>query len=156
MGSSQNGMQSLETRVHGLELALDEISFDLAMSTGRMSRGGSAARTTCCSILPGAAEFFSSKLWRKTEGRRPAAAALHFAGSGRTQAAASLHNVGSRNMALESSSSSTFLPENKSSRIQGGHAVIVNPLAKIPSDYQPQGISDVSSSRMLKNVQIAV
>lgn len=146
MGSSQNGMRSLETRVHGLELALDEISFDLAMSTGRMSKGGSTARSTCC-ILPGAAEFFSSKLWRKTEGRRSAASALPFAGSSRTQAL--------RNLAPESSSSS-FLPENKSSRIQGGHAVIVNPLAKIPSDSQHQGISDISSSRMLKNVQIAV
>lgn len=151
MGSSQNGMRSLETRVHGLELALDEISFDLAMSTGRMSKGGSTARSTCC-ILPGAAEFFSSKLWRKTEGRRSAASALPFAGSSRTQA---LNNVASRNLAPESSSSS-FLPANKSSRIQGGHAVIVNPLAKIPSDSQHQGISDISSSRMVKNVQIAV
>lgn len=145
MGSSQTGMRSLETRVHGLELALDEISFDLAMSTGRMSRSGSAARTTCC-LLPGA-EFFSSKLWRKTEGR---SAAPRFTASSRTQpVAASLRNVASRNVAPKA-----FLPENKSSRIQGGHAVIVNPLANIPSDSQ--GISDVSSSRMLKNVQIAV
>ncbi|KAH7856687.1 hypothetical protein Vadar_004286 [Vaccinium darrowii] len=38
MGSSQSGMLSLETRVQGLELALDEISYDLAMTTGRMSK----------------------------------------------------------------------------------------------------------------------
>ncbi|KAF2311392.1 hypothetical protein GH714_022236 [Hevea brasiliensis] len=34
IGTSQNGMRSLETRVHGLELALDEISYDLAISSG--------------------------------------------------------------------------------------------------------------------------
>ncbi|KAK9278422.1 hypothetical protein L1049_027987 [Liquidambar formosana] len=66
IGNSQNGMRSLETRVHGLEQALDEISFDLAVSNGRMKNTESAA-TTCC-MLPGA-DFLSSKFWRKTEGR---------------------------------------------------------------------------------------
>ena len=32
-----NEMHSLETRVHGLELALDEISYDLAVYSGRMT-----------------------------------------------------------------------------------------------------------------------
>ncbi|XP_050223561.1 TORTIFOLIA1-like protein 3 [Mercurialis annua] len=64
MGSSQNGMRSLETRVHGLELALDEISYDLAVTSGRMTN---SSRTTCC-LLPGA-DFLTSKFWRKTEGR---------------------------------------------------------------------------------------
>ncbi|KAG8388635.1 hypothetical protein BUALT_Bualt02G0145900 [Buddleja alternifolia] len=59
IGSSQNGMNSLEARVHGLELALDEISFDLAVSTGRMTQNDAI----CCK-LPGT-EFLSSKLWRK-------------------------------------------------------------------------------------------
>lgn len=62
IGSSQNGMRSLESRVHGLESTLDEISFDLAKSTGRISN---PERTLCCK-LPGA-ELLSSKLWRKTE-----------------------------------------------------------------------------------------
>ncbi|KAJ1421779.1 Armadillo-type fold [Sesbania bispinosa] len=66
IGSSENGMRSLETRVHGLELALDEISYDLAVSSGRMSKSD-APRNTCC-LLPGA-EFLSSKFWRKTQGR---------------------------------------------------------------------------------------
>lgn len=64
IGSSQNGIHSLEARVHGLELALDEISFDLGVSTGRMSSNDAA---TCCS-LPGT-EFLSSKIRRKTEVR---------------------------------------------------------------------------------------
>ena len=59
-------MDSLEARVHGLELALDEISFDLAVSTGRMSTSGAM----CCK-LPGT-DFLSSKLWRKAGSRSSA------------------------------------------------------------------------------------
>ncbi|KAJ0983828.1 hypothetical protein J5N97_002184 [Dioscorea zingiberensis] len=66
IGSSQNGIHSLETRVHGLELALDKISHDLAVSSGRFTSNDSSAKT-CCS-LPGA-EFLSSKFWRRTESR---------------------------------------------------------------------------------------
>ncbi|KAL5543778.1 hypothetical protein UlMin_007562 [Ulmus minor] len=66
IGSSQNGIRSLETRVHGLELALDEISYDLAVTSGRMTKTDSSS-TTCC-LLPGI-DFLSSKFWRKTEGR---------------------------------------------------------------------------------------
>lgn len=86
IGSSQNGMQSLETRVHGLELALDEISYDLAVSNGRMTNSD-VPRNTCC-LLPGA-EFLSSKFWRKTQGQytsspfsrrrgAPSLAAMHY------------------------------------------------------------------------------
>eukprot|EP01018_Ginkgo_biloba_P024354 Gb_16920 [translate_table: standard] len=66
MGSSQKGMHSLETRVHGLERIVDEMAQDLAVSTGRLSNvegGGS----TCCRF-PGA-DFLSSKFWKKSEGR---------------------------------------------------------------------------------------
>ncbi|XP_075503407.1 TORTIFOLIA1-like protein 3 [Primulina tabacum] len=63
MGSSPNFMHSLEARIRGLELALDEFSFDLAAPTRRMTRN-SAAGTMLCN-LPGT-EFFRSKLWRKT------------------------------------------------------------------------------------------
>lgn len=66
MGSSQSGMNSLETRVHGIEMALDEISQDLAVSSGRISNTD-ATEDTCCK-LPGS-DFLSTKLWRKTEGR---------------------------------------------------------------------------------------
>ncbi|CAM9002071.1 unnamed protein product [Rhodiola kirilowii] len=62
MGSSQHGMSALESRVQGLETALDEISHDLAMSNGKMS-----SSETCCK-LPGA-DFLSPKFWRRSEGR---------------------------------------------------------------------------------------
>ncbi|KAK7307169.1 hypothetical protein VNO77_39992 [Canavalia gladiata] len=66
IGSSQSGLNSLETRVHGLEMALDEISYDLAVSSGRIPNSD-AAEDTCCK-LPGT-DFLSSKFWKKTEGR---------------------------------------------------------------------------------------
>ncbi|KAK9080479.1 hypothetical protein SSX86_000237 [Deinandra increscens subsp. villosa] len=56
IGSSVNGMQSLESRVLGVESTLSEISFDLAKST---------EPTSCCK-LPGA-DLLSSKLWKKSE-----------------------------------------------------------------------------------------
>ncbi|KAK6148464.1 hypothetical protein DH2020_019376 [Rehmannia glutinosa] len=59
IGSSQNGIHSLEARVHGLELALDEISFDLAVSTRRMSHNDAM----CCN-LPGT-DFLSSSCGEK-------------------------------------------------------------------------------------------
>ncbi|XP_039072108.1 TORTIFOLIA1-like protein 4 isoform X2 [Hibiscus syriacus] len=66
IGSSQSGINSLETRVNGLEMALDEISYDLAVSGGRIPNMDSADNT-CCK-MPGT-EFLSPKFWRKTEGR---------------------------------------------------------------------------------------
>ncbi|PWA56087.1 Armadillo-like helical [Artemisia annua] len=59
IGSSRSGMNSLETRVNGLEKALDEISYDLAISTGRVSNSDS-----CCM----GTEFLSPKYWWRTEG----------------------------------------------------------------------------------------
>ncbi|KAL8226600.1 hypothetical protein R6Q57_016432 [Mikania cordata] len=62
IGSSQDGMQSLESRVRGLESTLDEISFDLAKSTAQ----GSTSKPTLCCRLP-VADLLSSKLWKKSE-----------------------------------------------------------------------------------------
>lgn len=59
-------MNSLETRVDGLEMALDEISYDLALSNGRIPNK-EYAENICCK-LPGT-EFLSSKFWRRTEGQ---------------------------------------------------------------------------------------
>lgn len=56
MGSSQNGIRSLETRVNGLEMVLDEISRDLAASSGRIAN--SEPDTNACCIL-------SPKFWRR-------------------------------------------------------------------------------------------
>ncbi|CAN6239485.1 unnamed protein product [Urochloa humidicola] len=61
MGKSENGMNSLETRVHGLEMALDEISRDLAFSSGRMSNREPDVKM-CCILSP--------KFWRRHGGGR--------------------------------------------------------------------------------------
>ncbi|CAL0325381.1 unnamed protein product [Lupinus luteus] len=66
IGSSESGMHSLETRVQSLELVLDEISYDLAISRGRMTKYDEPGNACC--LLPGA-EFLSSRFWRKAPGR---------------------------------------------------------------------------------------
>ncbi|PIN22646.1 hypothetical protein CDL12_04630 [Handroanthus impetiginosus] len=137
IGSSQNGMHSLEARVHSLELALDEISFDLAVSTGRMSRN-SAAGAMCCK-LPGT-EFLSSKLWRKAEAR---SSAPRLPASGGTPSAAAVRGI---------PNGEGFPLENRRYQLQGGHGLIVNPLAKIPSGSL--GFSEVSSSGVVNNVAV--
>ncbi|MFS8020643.1 putative MT-associated protein TORTIFOLIA1/SPIRAL2 [Helianthus anomalus] len=58
IGSSRSGMNSLESRVNGLEKALDEMSYDLALSTGRVSSADS-----CCT-----GSEFSTPNWWRTEG----------------------------------------------------------------------------------------
>ncbi|XP_027125822.2 TORTIFOLIA1-like protein 3 [Coffea arabica] len=143
MGSSQSGMRSLETRVRGLELALDEISLDLAVSTGRMSNAASAGGL-CCK-LPGA-EYLSSKLWKRTESRR---ATPMFTSSSATTAAASMLSV-----ANKSEDSEVFKLDNRRSRYQGGHGIIMNPLAEIPIDSR--SIPGVSSNRILENAHVVV
>lgn len=110
-------MRSLETRVHGLELALDDISLDLAVSAGRIS-GTRSAGTTCCR-LPGA-EFLYSKLWRRTEG----------------QSSASMEAI-RQNMANKNGAKL----ENKRARLQNGSGFIVNPLAEVHNNSQ--GISEI-------------
>ncbi|KAF5746655.1 ARM repeat superfamily protein putative isoform 4 [Tripterygium wilfordii] len=66
IGSSKSGINYLEMRVHGLEKALDEISYDLTVSHGRIMNPDSSDNA-CCK-LPGA-EFLSPKFWRRTESR---------------------------------------------------------------------------------------
>lgn len=66
IGHSQNGMNSLERRVNGLEKALDVMCSDLAISTRKIT-DVDATGNACC-MLPGA-EFLSPKFWRKSEGQ---------------------------------------------------------------------------------------
>jgi hypothetical protein len=54
-------MNSLETRVHGLEMALDEISPDLAFSSGRLSNREPDVKM-CCILSP--------KFWKRHNGGR--------------------------------------------------------------------------------------
>lgn len=142
MGSSQSGMHSLETRVHGLELALDEISFDLAMSSGRMSNTNSAS--ICCK-LPGA-EFLTSKLWKRTEGR---GATSHFSASGGTSSAGLISNVAGQN-----GNGERLKLGNRRYRLHSSRGFIVNPLAEIHGD--PQRISEPSVGGVSKNLRNGV
>ncbi|KAK8935847.1 Microtubule-associated protein TORTIFOLIA1 [Platanthera zijinensis] len=68
MGSSQNGIHSLEARVRGIEIALDDMSRDIDASRGRGSNDDWGAKLCC--RLPGA-EILSSKFWRRAESSRP-------------------------------------------------------------------------------------
>ncbi|CAN1183057.1 TORTIFOLIA1-like protein 3 [Linum perenne] len=111
IGSSQNGMNSLETRVHGLELALDEISYDLAVSNGRMANSHG---TPCCRI-PGV-DYLSSKLWRKAEDHNSIS---HSRFSG-------IHPRGLRRSSRES-----FNIDNSRIRLERRDGLIVNPLAEM-------------------------
>lgn len=107
--------------MHGLELALDEISYDLAVSTGRMSKTDSS-RTTCC-MLPGA-DFLSSKFWRKTEGRFSAS---------RISTSSGTPSVAAMRYRDDANGSAERFKLNRRFRLQGG-GFIVNPLAEIQSD----------------------
>ncbi|KAL6606953.1 hypothetical protein ACP70R_042606 [Stipagrostis hirtigluma subsp. patula] len=61
MGSSQNGIRSLETRVNGLEMVLDEISRDLAATSVRIPNS-EPDKNACCILSP--------KFWRRHDGGR--------------------------------------------------------------------------------------
>ncbi|OIW17710.1 hypothetical protein TanjilG_29060 [Lupinus angustifolius] len=115
MGSSQCGMQSLETRVHGLELALDEISHDLAISSGRMANYD--VPSNACCLLPGA-ELLRSRFRRKTQGPYSSS---RFSKSGGTRSLAAMHYKADRN-------AETRLANHRL-RLDGGF--ITNPLADI-------------------------
>ena len=119
IGSSENGMRSLETRVHGLELALDDISYDLAVTSGRITKSN-APKNTCC-LLPGA-EFLSSKFWKKTQTRF---SSDRFSRTGSTPLLASSHYRANRN--TESSTTGRRF-------VRGDGSFITNPLAEIKNN----------------------
>ncbi|KAI3726934.1 hypothetical protein L1987_66741 [Smallanthus sonchifolius] len=127
IGSSETGMRSLETRVHGLELTLDEISFDLARSTGRLSRP-EPMQTLCCK-LPGA-DFLTSKLWKRTEIQHsnPRISSSPFA--------ATSYMIGN-NMNLKSCNPEKWVFR----RVGGGNGLIKNPLAE--THRNNNGISEI-------------
>ncbi|KAK1316676.1 Microtubule-associated protein TORTIFOLIA1 [Acorus calamus] len=126
IGNSQSGMRALETRVHGLEMALDEISHGLAVSSGRTMSPDSS----CCK-LPGA-EFLSSKFWRKAEVRYSTSSRL--SGSVATPSAD------------EEDTESSLKWDKQKYRLQGG---LVDPLTEIQS--RSRGCSEISSDRLLNS-----
>lgn len=100
-------MQSLESRVRGLESTLDEISFDLAKSTGH----GSNPEPTLCCKLPGA-DLLTSKLWKKSEIQR---SSMRFASS----------SVNKKNLESSNIQATGFILRG------GGSGLIKNPLAEV-------------------------
>ncbi|KFK27988.1 hypothetical protein AALP_AA8G457100 [Arabis alpina] len=109
IGSSQNGMRGLETRVHGLELALDEVSYDLAVSIGRMNNCSS--RNNCCLLPPGS--FIRSKFWKKPDSKYSA----------------------SRLPTYRNTNAQTIGIQNSRQRFGDTAGFIVNPLAEIRPDH---------------------
>ncbi|XP_022972337.1 TORTIFOLIA1-like protein 3 isoform X1 [Cucurbita maxima] len=136
IGSSQNGMRSLETRVHGLELALDEISYDLAASTGRMSNANTP-RITCC-MLPGA-DFFSSRFCKRANGR---GSTPKFAIPSGVTPLAPMRSKGDRHGTNGDAGSINL--ENHSFQVQRRGGFIVNPLAVRQGESRV--VSDASTS----------
>ncbi|KAG2240017.1 hypothetical protein Bca4012_067668 [Brassica carinata] len=110
VGSSQHGMLSLETRVQGLEIALDEISYDLAVSNGRMSSN----RNNCCLIPPGS--FITSKFWKKPP------------------------DSASRMAIYRNRNAQTMGMQDSMQRFNGAAGFIVNPLAEIRPDNVSAGM----------------
>lgn len=134
IGSSQEGMRSLETRVQGLELALDDISYDLAVSTAKMSNY-EPPRTSCC-LLP------SAKFWKRTESCFTAPR-FPFPGS---SPATAMGNIGGKGPA------GARVNLDKKSRLQSPSGFIVNPLA-IRSEARR--VSESSSSTHLRSLRRA-
>uniref|UniRef100_A0A6N2K175 TORTIFOLIA1/SINE1-2 N-terminal domain-containing protein n=1 Tax=Salix viminalis TaxID=40686 RepID=A0A6N2K175_SALVM len=131
IGSSQSGINSLETRVQGLEMAVNEISNDLAVSSGRIPKTNSV-ENTCCK-LPGA-EFLSSKLWRRTECRSPTS---RFSSSGNTHSLNSVSSIPVKNASIE-----TYNPGSHRSQHQSRGGFVVNTLADVSSvNRQNPGLS---------------
>lgn len=119
MNSSQNGMRSLESRVHRLELALEGLSHDLAVSNRRVVHAD-APWDSCC-LLPGA-EILSSKFWRKTQGRYSGS---QFSRCSRTPPQAAMWY-----RAHMKSDAETELTTPKR-RLHGDGGFITNPLAEV-------------------------
>ncbi|KAH7515824.1 hypothetical protein FEM48_Zijuj10G0067300 [Ziziphus jujuba var. spinosa] len=140
IGSSQSGLNSLETRVHGLEMALEEISYDLALSSGRIPNTDSA-ENTCCK-LPGA-EFLSSKFWRRTDGRY---SNQRFSSSGVVPSLNAVHHS-----ILDRDAGAEFY-KSDSRRFQhpNGGAFVLNQLAE--GHNNSRGSSGGYSNRMSKNI----
>lgn len=124
IGSTQSGMHSLETRVRGLELALDGISRDLAVSTRQQTSPKRKTGFTCCK-LPGA-EFLSSKPWKRT---------------GRTLSSR-FSQVASTAAQTKAGVSEGLRAESRRFGFQGSHGFILNPLAHEPQ----QGDCEASTS----------
>lgn len=125
IGSSQSGMNSLEKRVHGLEMALDEISYDLGLSSGRVPNG-SFAENSCCK-LPGA-EFLSSKFWRRAEGRYSSS---KFCSTAQVASPNDPHHMLDRDSVPEA-----LKLNNQRFRTERRGGLVMNPLADVDGEFR--------------------
>ncbi|XP_042453747.1 TORTIFOLIA1-like protein 3 [Zingiber officinale] len=128
IGNSQNVLHSLETRVHGLELTLDEISRNFTLSSLRMANDDPTSNTCC--RLPGT-EFLSTKFWRKIESRNSTRLSV-----------SELQNSNGRE------TRNSYQLDKWRVGVQGG--LVVNPLAEINS--QSVGSSESIQVKMLNSV----
>lgn len=103
-------MNSLATRVNGLEMALDEISQSIAVSSGNVSDTDSSGNTCC--MLP-RAEFLSPKFWRKAEGQYSSSRVSLF---GRKQLAYDVSDLPNKDADAEK-----VKPDNPNSQQQNGN-----------------------------------
>lgn len=125
--------------MHGLEMALDEISYDLALSSGRIPNTD-AIEDMCCK-LPGT-DFLSSKFWKKTEGRY-STSRFSFGSLASTNA---VHNATEKDGTKETLTANNKRFQHR--RDKGG--VFVNPLADVQSDSK--GHLGQHSYKMSKNM----
>lgn len=121
-------LHSLETRVHGLELTLDEISRNFTLSSLRMANDDPTSNTCC--RLPGT-EFLSTKFWRKIESRNSTRLSV-----------SELQNSNGRE------TRNSYQLDKWRVGVQGG--LVVNPLAEINS--QSVGSSESIQVKMLNSV----
>ncbi|XWS63592.1 hypothetical protein CRYUN_Cryun06bG0113900 [Craigia yunnanensis] len=144
IGSSQSGINSLETHVNGLEMAFDEISYDLAVSSGRIPNTDSADNT-CCK-LPGA-EFLSPKFWRKTEGRFSTS---RLSSSGRMLSLNAVRNTHDKDSGGESYKPAVCQRYQR----QGRDGFVMNPMADTGSDIRENsGFSNRTSRNTIQNAK---
>ncbi|XVE84971.1 hypothetical protein DITRI_Ditri17bG0054600 [Diplodiscus trichospermus] len=149
IGSSQSGINSLETRVNGLEKVLDEISYDFAVSSGRIPSTDSAD-STCCK-LPGT-EFLSPKFWRKTDNRFSIS---RLSSSGRMLSVNAVHNAPDKD-----SSAETFKPAvSQRYQRQCRFEYVMNPVADACSDIRENSgffSNRISNNTIQKNERVQV
>ncbi|KAJ8773701.1 hypothetical protein K2173_006351 [Erythroxylum novogranatense] len=142
MGHSQNGIDSLEKRIRGLEMALDEISYDLAISNGRIPNPDSTYNS-CCK-LPGAV-FLSSKLWRRAEDRYATSRPSSFCSIQRPQEAKSIP--------ARDTDTSTYIPASQKFQHNNSIRRLVNSCTD--DSCAAKGNSSLCSSQMSEYINRA-
>lgn len=123
--------------MHGLEMALDEISYDLALSNGRILTYGSS-ENTCCK-LPGT-EFLSPKFWKRTENQLS---------TSRLSPCGATHSPHANSSPFHDASSGVFKTENQKGQHPYRDGFVLNPLA---DKHEIQGTSGFHSNGRVKNI----